>query len=256
MTQFADWCEEYEKKISAHMLTQFCAEPTQLKLAQKLVTAALPGYYTKSSRVAGILTRLGKKAAAKYIAGKLSTSKSIRSGDLGEVLCNAFITEMTPFKQGIRRLRWKDHRDMSMRGEDVLGFRFDSQGSLQVVKVEVKSGASMTTATIEKAREGLCGYGGLPSPHALSFVADRLSESKTDKALVDALDEVTLIKKLKKSQVTHILFTFSGNDPWNLLEVNLTSYAAKPRAVKQRYVSLQVKEHQKFIRSVFDSAGK
>ena len=50
-----------------------------------------------------------------------------------------------PFNLGIKRLRWKDHRNMSMRGEDVLAFNLDPKGGrLKILKAEVKSVASCT----------------------------------------------------------------------------------------------------------------
>ena len=253
MTKFSEWCDEDETLISPHTLTVLSAVPEGMNYAKKVVAAALPSYYAPPKRIAELLARLGKPAAAKYVAEKLPTNPSIRSGDLGEVLCNAYLLEATPYKRGIRRLRWKDHRNMSMRGEDVLGFRVDSDSILHVLKAEVKSGATMSSTTIGKARKALCAYNGLPSPHALAFVADRLKEPGGDKVLANALDKVTLVSRLKKSQVTHMLFTFSGNNPSRQLGNNLSSYTGK---VKQRYVALHVKAHQAFIKSVYVAAGK
>jgi hypothetical protein len=253
VTRFSEWCDEYETVVTPHLLTLLSAVPEGMTYAKKVIAAAIPDYYTQPKRVAQLLADLGKPAAAKYVAEKLPTTVSIRSGDLGEILCNAYLLEATPFKRGIRRLRWKDHRNMSMRGEDVLGFRVDAEGTLHVIKAEVKSGVSMSSTTIGKAREALCAFGGLPSPHALAFVADRLKEPGGDKVLADALDRATLVRRLKTSQVMHMLFTFSGNNPSKQLEKNLANYAGK---VKQRYVALHVDGHQAFIKSVYTAAGK
>jgi len=235
------------------MLTLLSAVPHGMTYAKKVVAAAVPGYYTQPKRVAQLLSDLGKPAAAKYVAEKLPTTVAIRSGDLGEILCNAYLLEATTYKRGIRRLRWKDHRNMSMRGEDVLGFRVESDGTLHVLKAEVKSGVSMSSTTIGKARAALCANGGLPSPHALAFVADRLKEPGGDKVLANALDRATLVTRLKKSQVMHMLFTFSGNNPSTQMETNLTAYTGK---IKQRYVALHVDGHQAFIKSVYKAVGK
>ena len=146
---------------------------------------------------------------AKYIEEKLPTLKTIKSGDLGEILCNGYVIEATKFKFGIKRLRWKDHRNMSMRGEDVLAFSMGPKGdTLTILKAEVKSRAAMPTAVIEEARVALAGNMELPSPHAISFVADRLDEAG-DWKLRDALDKAQLKDGLKVSQITHMLFTFS-----------------------------------------------
>jgi 7-keto-8-aminopelargonate synthetase-like enzyme len=92
----------------------------------------------------------------------------------------------------------------------------------------------------------------LPSPHALAFVADRLNETG-DTVLGDALDNALLKDGIRASQVSHMLFTFSGNDPLKLLKSNLQSYAG---TVPQLYVGLRVEGHQDFIKAVFALIGK
>jgi len=253
MTSFSKWCAEDESKMSNNTVTVLSADPGKLDHAKKLVAAAVPDFYTNPSRVAELLQKLKKPGAAKYVAEKLPLTKSIRSGDLGEILCNAYVLERTSFTRGIRRLRWKDHREMSMRGEDVLAFTFDAKGRLKILKAEVKSRAAMSSTVIGTARKALSAFSGLPAPHALSFVADRLKESGGDVALADAIDLALLDVGIRPAQVTHMLFTFSANDPSNLLKDNLTKYAG---TVKQNYVGLRVKTHQEFIKDVFELVGK
>lgn len=155
--------------------------------------------------------------------------------------------ESTAFKLGIRRLRWKDHRNMAMRGDDVLAFHIPAAGRVRVLKAEVKSRAKMQTSVIEEARSALDDYKELPSPHAIGFVADRLGETG-DKALQDAIDEVQLKRGLRKSQVTHMLFAFSGNDATKMLQTNLSGYAG---SVSQHYVGLRISGHKQFVNDVF-----
>ena len=143
---------------------------------------------------------------------------------------------------------------MSMRGEDVLAFSLTPRtGALKVLKAEVKSGSALTTAVIKKARTALSANSGLPSHHALSFVADRLDETG-DEPLRDALDNAQLKKGLRASQVTHMLFTFSGNNPSDLLKKNLEAYSGDVQ--QQHYVALHVGSHQAFIKAVFEGVAK
>jgi hypothetical protein len=250
MTRFSEWCTESETTVAAHKLRLLTADPAKQVHAVQVVAKAVPDYYAATSRIAALLARLGRVEAAKYVAGKLPTSPTIKSGDLGEILCNAYVSEATPFKLGIKRLRWKDHREMSMRGEDVLAFSLGPKGTgLQILKAEVKSRSAMPTAVIEAARIALSANGELPSAHAVSFVADRLDEAG-EKALKDALDDAQLKDGIRVSQVTHMLFTFSGSNPSNLLKTNLTAYTG---LVPQHYIALQVKAHQAFIKAVFSS---
>jgi hypothetical protein len=83
----------------------------------------------------------------------------------------------------------------------------------------------------------------------MSFVADMLND-EGNKPLRDAIDDAQLKTGLKQSQVTHMLFSLSGNDATTLLANNLTSYGGP---VAQLYVGVRVADHQKFIGDVFDA---
>ena len=253
MIDLAKWCVETEETLSKHNLRRLAVDATKQLQAVDAIAKAVPSYYTNPQRIADLLKKLGKTAAAAHIEQKLPTQASIRSGDLGEILCNAYVHEATPFKLGIRRLRWKDHRNMSMRGEDVLAFDLDPKGAgLKILKAEVKSRAGMRTAVIDEARTALSANDGLPSPHAIAFVADRANEVG-DTVLGDALDKAQLKDGIRASQVSHMLFTFSGNDPLTLLKTNLQSYSG---TVPQHYVGVRVDKHQEFIKAVFEAVGK
>ncbi len=250
MTRFHEWCDDTETPVSTHTLRLLAADPNKEAHAISVVAKAIPGFYVSGDRAAELLARLGRAKLAKFVREKLPTTKAMRSGDLGEVLCTAYISEATTFTLGITKLRWKDHREMAMRGEDVIAFSLNAKGKgLKVLKTEVKSRVAMRTDVIGDARKALSSNAGLPSAHALSFVADRLAE-QGDKVLRDALDDAQLKTSLKQSQVSHMLFTFSGNDPSKLLTANLAKYTG---VVPQMYVALRVNTHQAFIRSVFDA---
>lgn len=252
MLKFLEWCDEAEEAVSSHKLRRLSAHPAKYVQVVDTLAKAVPEYYTEPSRIADLLKKLGKDAVATYVEQKLPTKAPIQSGDLGEILCNAYVLEATPFNLGIKRLRWKDHRNMSMRGEDVLAFSLSPGNTLKILKAEVKSRATMQTAVIDEARKALSANNGLPSPHAISFVADRLNAAG-DTILGDALDKAQLKDGIKLPQISHMLFTFSGSDPFNLLKTNLQAYAG---VVPQHYVALRVKTHQVFIKAVFEAVTK
>lgn len=248
MARFNEWCTQEKIPASSHQLEVLTATSTKRDHAVAVVAASIPGSYASRDRIMGLLSRLGRAEAAKHLAEKLPTSLSIKSGDLGEILCTSFAYETTEFTLGIKRLRWKDHRNMSMRGEDMLAFSLGPRGqNLKVLKAEVKSRASLKTSVIKEARDSLSDHRELPSAHAIGFVADRLGETG-NLLLQDALDEVQLKKGFKKSQVTHMLFTFSGTDPSNMLSNNLATYTG---TVRQHYVGVRVADHKAFINDVF-----
>ena len=66
--------------------------------------------------------------AAALIESKLPTTTQIRFGDLGEIYATEWIDAHSgSYRAPIKRLRWKDHRNMAMRGDDVIGILQDAQ---------------------------------------------------------------------------------------------------------------------------------
>lgn len=252
MTRFAEWCAQTDIPATHHKLQILIADPDKFGAAVAIVAEIVPDHYVMPGRLAELLARLGRDAVAAYMREKLPTTMPIKSGDLGEILCTTFVHEGTPFKLGIKRLRWKDHRNMSMRGDDVLAFSLgEGAAGLRILKAEAKSGLKMQASVVAKARGALSAFGELPSPHAMSFVADRL-EAADDKPLRDALDDAQLKRSVRPSHVTHMLFTFSGNDATKILSTNLSGYLGESA---QHYVGLCIEDHQGFINSVFAALG-
>ncbi|WP_109144843.1 Hachiman antiphage defense system protein HamA [Bradyrhizobium sp. SUTN9-2] len=197
MSQLKAWCDPVDQKIKANRLTVLSADPAKRTVAIEALAKEVPNHYSSPKRVARLLKRLGKDKAAAYIEQKLPTAATSRSGDLGEILATLYVAEFTPFGVSINRLRWKDHREMAMRGEDIVAVQWDAAAGLRILKGESKSNASLSTATVTKARTALKHNNGRPTPHALSFLADRLHEQgKHD--LGNEVDEVQLSKGIRR----------------------------------------------------------
>jgi hypothetical protein len=214
-------------------------------------TAALVlGHYASEEQVARALARLGKPAAAALIQGKLPTTKAIRSGDIGEIYATEWIDAHSGgYRAPIKRLRWKDHRNMAMRGDDVIGILQDPQTQrLRFLKTEAKSRAMLTAQVLTEARAGLDKDGGLPSAHTLSFISARLLELN-NLPLADAIDDALLKHGIPIESVQHLLFTFSGNAPHALLTASLRVY---PGPITQWRIGLRVEGHADFIAAVYD----
>jgi hypothetical protein len=225
------------------------SDPQRLQLGVGATASVVPGHYASEEQVARVLRRLGKPQAASLIEAKLPTTKQIRSGDLGEIFATEWITSNTAFQVPIKRLRWKDHRNMAMRGEDVIGIALDpNSAQLTFLKTEAKSRATLTGQVLTEARAGLDKEGGLPSPHALSFISARLFELGNH-PLADAIDNATFNIGIPAASVTHLLFTFSGNAPDGLLTTNLQGYTG---SLAQWSVGLKVDGHQAFVGAVYD----
>lgn len=230
-------------------MVHMVAPPTTIGLGVDWAAEQIPDQYAGPDRIAAILAELGKPAAAEYLEGKLPTSKRTRSGDLGEIIGAQYAALELGFRV-VKRLRWKDHREMSMRGDDLVGVRAGTSGTLELLKGEAKSRATLGTATVADADVALRRDRGRPSPHALSFVADRLHELG-EHTLANLVDDAQLTTGIGQRQVVQLLFTFTGNDPRNLHRTNTTAYRGR---VKRLAVGLQVSEHQAFIANVYSKA--
>lgn len=239
--------------MGKHDLTVLELEDGKFDVAGDAVAAVVPSHYASDKRTAKLLKRLGKAKAAAYLKEKLPKSPQVRSGDLGEILGATYVQQSTPFGTSVNKLRWKDHRNMAMRGDDLIGIEpVVGAGKIRFLKGEVKSAATMTATILENARTALKKSQSRPSAHALGFIADRLHEEGEDK-LADLIDDALLVDGIRLSQVSHMIFAFTGNDASGLLGANVQTYTGQ---VVQSVVGLRVKDHQKFIKSVFGKVIK
>jgi len=250
MVQFYSWCSEVNSAVGPHSLHVLTGDPANLATGIQATAVIVPNHYAAEEQVSRALARLGKSAAAALIQGKLPTSKQIRSGDLGEIYATEWIDAHSGgYRAPIKRLRWKDHRNMAMRGDDVIGLLLDPQTqSLHFLKTESKSRVILNAQVLTEARAGLDKDGGLPSAHALSFISARLLELG-DAPLADAIDDALLKHGITAPSVRHLLFTFSGNAPDALLTASLQAY---PGAITQCGVGLRVDGHAAFVGAVYD----
>ncbi|MCP5308889.1 MAG: DUF1837 domain-containing protein [Zoogloeaceae bacterium] len=250
MAHFNDWCLSDDEPVGPHFRRVMTGQAASLPTGIQATAAIVPGHYASEEQVARALARLGKPAAAALIQGKLPTTKAIRSGDLGEIYATEWIDAHSGgYRAPIKRLRWKDHRNMAMRGDDVIGILQDAQTQrLQFLKTEAKSRATLTAQVLTEARAGLDKDGGLPSAHALSFISARLLELD-NLPLADAIDDALLKHGIPAQNVRHLLFTFSGNAPDALLTASLQAY---PGPINQWGIGLRVEGHAAFIGAVYD----
>lgn len=250
MAQFNDWCVSVDEAVGNHFRRVMTGQAASLPTGVQATAAIVPGHYASEEQVARALARLGKPAAAALIQGKLPATKAIRSGDLGEIYATEWIDAQSGgYHVPIKRLRWKDHRNMAMRGDDVIGILQNPQTQrLHFLKTEAKSRVTLTAQVLTEARAALDKDGGLPSAHALSFISARLLELN-NLPLADAIDDALLKHGIQPQSVRHLLFTFSGNAPDALLTASLQAY---PGPINQWGVGLHVEGHAAFIGAVYD----
>ncbi|MGA4545155.1 Hachiman antiphage defense system protein HamA [Uniformispora flossi] len=247
MASLQAWVRSTDEQVGSHLLRHMVATQDGVEVGVHWAAEAVPGAYVSPKRVADILESLGKPAAATFLKSRLPTGRKARSGDLGEIIGAQIVTSELGYPT-VSRLRWKDHREMAMRGDDIIGVRLPDSGAVQFLKGEAKSIASLDMRTVEDADRALQGDDGRPSPHALQFVAERLHEQGDD-ALGRAVDAALLVHGITEQQVVQLLFTFTGGNPCNLLRTNTKAYSG---AIRRFVVGLQVRGHQEFVAAVYD----
>lgn len=192
----------------------------------------------------------GLAKAANVIKNALPSGRITRSGDFGEVLATEYVEHCTDFSVPIRRLRYKDDRSVAMRGDDVLGFDFTKNPTC-ILKTEAKSRVSLTSRVIEEAADGLQRHKGRPNPSTLSFISRRLREFASHK-LAKAIEQLQE-GDIPLDSVEHLIFTLSANNPAGLL----AAHAYSPiKRIRRHLAGCVIKDHAKFIASVFDGARK
>lgn len=188
----------------------------------------------------------GYEKSLAYIRNKMPRPIRVRSGDCGEILATEYIEQRTGYKVPIKRLRWKDDRDTTMRGDDVIALRM-AKTRWHVLKAESKSRVSLSTSVIKEAVDGLAKNAGRPNPSSLAFIAARLREEGRD-AEAEVFDELQS-KAPRLGEIEHLVFTLSGNDPTAKLQSHVAG-ASDP--CRRHLVGCVIQDHQDFINGVFD----
>lgn len=226
-----------------HVMTEVAgARATLLGDLRDLVRS----HYVSPEVTAKRLAEIGAPKTAKLLREHLPTTATARSGDLGEVLATEIAVQTLKFTVPIRRLRWKDGRNMALRGDDIVGIR-RRPGTLDFLKGEAKSRAALATAVLDEAGSALDSNRGRPTRHAVLFVAERLRELGDD-AFAAQL-EAAVLESFARRQVEHMLFALTGSDPTNLLGAHLTAAVNKTR--KRHAVGFQITDHSAFIETLY-----
>ncbi len=196
---------------------------------------------------AHVLTRMKFPQAAATFDSRIPRGSRIRSGDLAKIIATEYVQAHTEFAVPLKRLRHKDDREMSMRGDDIIGLH-KSGGTPTVLKAEVKSRATLAAAVVEEACTSLEHHRGRPKPQTLGFIAMHLRY--TDRDAEAELIEHLQSERLGVRDIAHLVFTLSGNDP----STALSAHAGTRQLIgDRRLVGLRVADHQRFISTVFDA---
>ena len=216
---------------------------------QNQLAERMRSHYVNTKRIAKHIKKLKFKRVARTLEKKLPKNERVRKGDLGEILAMVLVEEKLNMKVPIRRLRFKDGRDVPVRGDDIVGVRIDGQDEqLTLLKGEAKSGVSIGRGVVKAAREQLNSNGGKCSDHTLYTILDflELRGSPEDDVLSEKID--ASISEEVQVRTDHLLFTLSGNEPYKSLKRDFNSVDDER---KHYIVNVKVSDHENFIQEMF-----
>lgn len=255
MPLYDDWCDSTEQIDKKKRYWCLSEKDGGRDAVTPRLAETVRSHYDRTERIAEDVERLGYEAAAVILRKRLPTRANARSGDLGEILASELVEERVGFRIPVRRMRYKDGREVAMRGDDFIGVGFDKADGLWLLKGEAKSRATLSKTTITEAREALNRDAGRCTPDSLLFVADRLLESADpdDVALGRQIRDETGLDALRPSRIDHMLFTLSGNVTPESQKADLDASSEDRR---QYSVNFRVADHQAFIAVIYAEALK
>ena len=253
MSLFDEWCSIASDEDRRKRLLKLAERSGGRAKIHRRLVQTVRSHYDSLDQIADDVAELGYSTAATILKERLPRTKTARSGELAEILATEFTEAKLDFNVPVRRLRYKDGREMALRGDDLIGVGYDDDDGLWLLKGESKSRRALGKSTVAEAREALNRENGRCTPSSLLFVADRLLESDGEGAeLGRAIRKEVGTKTLPPKRIDHIIFTLSGNDSIAVLKEDLEA-AATDR--NQTSVNIRVEDHQEFIAGVYEKAG-
>jgi len=254
MGLYEDWCIPTKKKNKRKHYWTYVEKKGGREKISSALAETIRSHYDRLERIAEDVNRLGYKLAAEILSKAMPQTPKGRSGDLGEILATELVEEEIGLRVPVRRLRYKDGRNMAMRGDDFIGAGYDATGEkLWLLKGEAKSNKVLGKATVTSARQVLDRDNGRCTPDSLLFVANRLLESNDpdDNVLGRSLRDEVGLKSLRADRIDHMLFTMSGNGPHASLKDDLDATGTN----RDHYVvNIHVEDHQEFIAAMYQEA--
>lgn len=127
-------------------------------------------YHNDPSEYSEIVAELGYSQAAAEFDKRPKDDKT-RKANFGEVIASEYLRQVQGYDIPVYRLRWNTNPDTSMRGEDVLAFKFgenDGTGR-EVCVAEAKVMSKFDKEEVKTAHEQLrTGY--RPRPNSIPFL--------------------------------------------------------------------------------------
>ena len=251
---YKKWCELHEEQTQRRYYWTYVEKDGGRDEIHDDLAKTIRSHYDRLERIAEDVDRLGYKVAAQILSEAMPQTLRGRSGDLGEILATELVEEEIGLRVPVRRFRYKDGRNMAMRGDDFIGAEYDGGKQRNSGFSKAKpSNKVLGRTTVRNARNVLNRDNGRCTPDSLLFVANRLLESNVsdDKKLGRSLRDEVGLKSLYADRIDHMLFTVSGNGPHPSLKKDLKATGANRN---QYVVNIHVEDHQDFIADMYAEA--
>ena len=140
------------------------------------------------------------------MAERMPRSARAHSGEFGEILVTELVEENLGYTVPVRRLRYKDGREMALRGDNFIEVKVDAEDRLHLLKGDSKSRAALAKVTITEAHMALSKDGGRPTATSLLFIADRLMDYADERrALGRKMHNEVATRAVPAGRVGHVL---------------------------------------------------
>jgi hypothetical protein len=255
MPLFDDWCDNNEDREEKKRFWKLTEKADGREAILDDLAERVRSHYDSLERIADDVEALDYEAASAILRERLPRGKKARSGDLGEILASELIEEKLGFEVPVRRMRFKDGREVALRGDDFIGVEYDDdQGRLRLLKGESKSRKTLSKGAIKGARRTLNRDDGRCTPISLLFVADRLMDRGGDEEIIGKVIRAEVARRaLPPARIAHALFTVSGNAPPEALAQDFEALGQERRHL---VINLHIEDHQEFIKEIYEEAAK
>lgn len=162
---FSKWLQCDQSAVGRHSLRVLTERDGSRASISDNLCELVRGHYVDPKLTAKRIASRGAPKTAALLREHVPTRKKARSGDLGEVLATELAEQQLQYHVPIRRLQWKDGREMALRGDDIIGVARNNKDKLLLLKGESKSRATLSTAVLDEAGGALDSDRGRPTRH-------------------------------------------------------------------------------------------
>ena len=148
---FDQWLQARQAMIGRHSLLLLAESDGTREAELPRLRDLVRDHYIDPKTTAKRIASLGAPKTAPILREHIPTQKKARSEDLGEILATEVAEQQLNCRVPIRRLRWKDGREMALRGNDIIGLAHDNNKKLLMLKGESKSRVALSTAVLDEA---------------------------------------------------------------------------------------------------------